>query len=75
MFRYVKRHYVERHVGIDRPLKYCDRSAFTSHFSNVEFRQSSFLRDIRDLESLDNNLVKIPVVKRYATYITILATK
>lgn len=74
-YRYVKHHYIEDHVGTDRPLRLQDRDTFTSYFSHVEFRPTSFFREFRGLESLDRMLVKTPLLKRYATYIAVLAEK
>lgn len=75
-YRYVKHHYIERHLGTDRPFRYKDQAAFEGLFSQVEFRPSSFLRDtVRSLNGVDRILVKTPLLKQYATYITILAIK
>lgn len=75
-YRYVKHHYIERHLGTDRPFRYTDQEAFKDLFSQVEFRPSSFLRGtVRGLNGADRMLARAPFIKRYATYITILTIK
>ncbi len=76
LYRYVHHHYFEDHVGTDRPLKYSDIEIFKKYFSYVEFKESSFLRDrypiLIPLESL---LLKVPFLRRYVCYVTILLEK
>lgn len=75
-FRHIKHHYVERHLGTDRPLKYSDIPTFQKYFSKVEFRESSFLRDRYSfLIPLDRFFLKLPWLRRYVCYVTILLEK
>jgi ubiquinone/menaquinone biosynthesis C-methylase UbiE len=74
--RFVKHHFIEKHVGTDKPLKYKDVEIFKKYFSKVTFVESSFFRNRYSfLKAFDSFLVKIPIVKRYACYIAILLEK
>jgi ubiquinone/menaquinone biosynthesis C-methylase UbiE len=73
LYRYIKHHRVERHLGTDRPLKYSDIPTFQKYFPKVQFRESSFFRDrYSSLISLDRVFLKIPLIRRYVCYVTIL---
>jgi len=73
LYRYVKHHYFERYLGTDRPLKYRDIPTFQKYFPRVQFRESSFLKDrYSSLIALDRVFLKIPFLRRYVCYVTIL---
>ncbi|MEY3788484.1 MAG: hypothetical protein RIQ94_112 [Pseudomonadota bacterium] len=76
LYRYIKHHYVEDHLGTDQPLKYSDIATFQKYFSKVEFQESSFFRDRYSwLIPVDKYLLKVPFLKRYVCYVTVLLTK
>jgi len=76
LYRYVHHHYIEDHVGTDRPLNYKDITIFEKYFSKVEFKESSFLRDrFPLLIPLERVLLKVPFLRRYVCYVTILLEK
>jgi ubiquinone/menaquinone biosynthesis C-methylase UbiE len=75
-YRYLKHHFIEKYLGSDRPLKYSDLAEFKRHFSHVEFVESSFTGyRLSSLIKLDDFLKKIPPLKRFVSYITILVKK
>lgn len=76
LYRYIHHHYFEDHVGTDEPLIYQDKAIFEKYFSHVEFRESSFFRDRWPLLiPLDRWLLKIPFLRPYVCYISILLIK
>lgn len=75
-FRYIKHHFVEDHVGTDRPLKYSDIEVFKKYFKEVELVESSLFSDrLPSLFALDRFLLKLPFFKRFAGYVTVLMEK
>lgn len=76
LYRYVKHHHIESHLGTDRPLKYSDRPTFKKYFSAVEYRESSFFRDKHaSLIPLDRFLLRMRFLRRYVSYVTVLLEK
>lgn len=76
LFRYLKHHVFMEHVGTDRPLKYADKAVFEEYFDEVNFEESSFLRDrIKFLIPVDRMLLKIPFLRPYVAYVTVLLKK
>lgn len=74
--RYIHHNYMEKYIGTDKPLKDTDITDFEKYFSKVEFNYSSFLLDKNPLFiALDRLLLKIPFLRRYTTYVTVLLEK
>lgn len=76
-YRHIKHNYLEEFHGTDRPLTYRDKDIFLKYFREVTFVESSFLSDnVPSLRRLETAVLKhFPFTKRFASYITILATK
>jgi SAM-dependent methyltransferase len=76
LYRYIKHHWVEEHVGTDKPLRYADLAIVRRHFKEVTLIETSFLRDtITWLRPLERWLLRIPIFRPLVVYVTILATK
>jgi len=75
-FRFINHHFLEDHVGTDRPLKAQDIEVFEKYFTEVEFVGSSLFSDrVRSLFALDRFLLRLPFLSRYSGYVTVLCQK
>ena len=76
-YRHIKHNCLEEFHGTDKPLNYRDKDIFSKYFSKVTFVESSFLSDnLPSLRTLEAAILKnFPFTRRFASYITILATK
>lgn len=75
-FRFIKHHFVEDHVGTDRPLRYSDIEVFKKYFKEVEFVESSLFSDrFPGLFALDRFLLKLPFLRQFSGYVTVLMEK
>ena len=76
-YRFVKHNFLEEFHGTDKPLTYSDKNIFSRHFSKVSFVECSFFSDnIPALRSFESAILnRFPFTRRFASYITILATK
>ena len=76
LYRYVKHHLVDDYEGTDIPLKYSDKATFERYFDHVEFVESSFIRDrIAAVRPLEAALLKVPPLRRFVCYVTILVSE
>ena len=75
-FRFIKHHFVEDHVGTDRPLKYSDIGTFKKYFKSARFVESSLFSDrMPSMFAVDRFMLKFPFLRRFAGYVTILLEK
>lgn len=76
-YRFVKDKYIKRVKGIHRPLRNTDKKIFEKYFTMVEFIETGFTSDrIPFLRTLESKIMeKIPIVKKWASYVTILLQK
>ena len=75
-FRFIEHHFFEDHVGTDRPLKAQDIKVFEKHLNEVEFVGSSLFSDrVSSLFALDRYLLRLPFLRRFSGYVTVLCEK
>jgi ubiquinone/menaquinone biosynthesis C-methylase UbiE len=75
-YRFVKHHYVEKYLGTDHPFRLEEKITFEKYFSNVEFVKGVFFREKNKvLFYLNDVLLRVPLLSRYASYMTILLEK
>lgn len=77
IYRFVKDKYIKRVKGIHRPLRNTDKKIFEKYFTMVEFIETGFTSDrIPLLRNLESKIIKrIPIVRKWASYVTILLIK
>lgn len=76
LYRYLKHHFWEEHLGTDKPLTYGDQETFQRYFSQVSFIETCFFsKRLPALGALDAPLLKLKSLRRFASYITVLLEK
>ncbi|HEY8240381.1 MAG TPA: methyltransferase domain-containing protein [Kiritimatiellia bacterium] len=74
--RFIKHHWIDSYPGTDKPFRFEDAERFRPYFSRVEFVATTYLKDrVPLLAPLERAMLRVPPLRRRATYGTILLEK